>query len=136
MSPTTEKSHMSNISYKVYMSKIIICHTLAMSTVIVILYSCMVTMCMCIYVQGCVRTSDPLQYICKKNLVSYGQIYFCIYHLQYKCLAMPLTMALNYLYVLNYLAGSRLHVAYVMYSFWSIYIYLHTHTHTHYDRTA
>ena len=36
--------------------------------------------------------------------------------LQYKHLAMPLAMAHSYLYVLNYLEGPRLHVAYVTYS--------------------
>ena len=41
------KSHMSDILYKAYMGKTIICHTLSMSTVIIVLYSCMVTMCKC-----------------------------------------------------------------------------------------
>ena len=37
---------MSNISYKAYMGKIVIGCTLAMSIVIIVLYSCMVTTCM------------------------------------------------------------------------------------------
>ena len=45
MTPTTKKSHVSNISYKAYMGKTIICRTLAMSTVIIVLYLCMVTTC-------------------------------------------------------------------------------------------
>ena len=42
MSPTTEKSHVSDISYKAYMGKIVICRTLAVSA-----------MCTCI----CTRVS-------------------------------------------------------------------------------
>ena len=49
------KSHMSNISYKAYMGKAIICHTLTTSTVIVVLYSCMVTM-LC-YIQPAITFS-------------------------------------------------------------------------------
>ena len=44
MSPTTEKSHMNDISYKAYMSKTVVCRTHAMSTIIIVLYLCMVTM--------------------------------------------------------------------------------------------
>ena len=46
MSPTIGKSPVSDISYKAYMGKIVICRTLAMS-IYHHLYSCMVTMCMC-----------------------------------------------------------------------------------------
>ena len=45
---TTEKSHMSDISYKAYMGKTVICCTLAMNTIIAVLYLCMVTTCTCI----------------------------------------------------------------------------------------
>ena len=48
MSATTEKFHVIDISYKGYIGKIVICHTLAMTTVIIFLYSCMVTTCTCI----------------------------------------------------------------------------------------
>ena len=74
----TEKSHVSKISYKAYMGKTVICCTLAMSTVIIVLYSCMVTTCPYVhmYVQECLRTQDPPQYMSRKNLVSYGQTLF------------------------------------------------------------
>ena len=42
--PTTEKSHVSNISYKAYMDITISCIS-AMNTVIIDLHLCMVTMC-------------------------------------------------------------------------------------------
>ena len=64
MSPTTEKSHVSNISYKAYMGKTAICRTLTMSTVIILLCLCIVTTCMCICrgVYNYIRTQDSLQY--------------------------------------------------------------------------
>ena len=43
-----EKSHMSDIPYKAYMDKTVICHTLTMSIVILVLCLCMVTTCTCI----------------------------------------------------------------------------------------
>ena len=65
MSSTTEKSHMSNISYKAtYMGKTI-CRTRTMST------TCM---CICTGVSIYIRTQDIPQYMCTKNLVSYGQV--------------------------------------------------------------
>ena len=48
MSPNNEKSHVSNIWYKAYMGKTIICCTLTMSTIIIVLYLCMVTVYTCI----------------------------------------------------------------------------------------
>ena len=45
--PTTEKSHVSDISLKVYMAKTIICCVRAMSIVTIVFYSCMVTTCTC-----------------------------------------------------------------------------------------
>ena len=71
---------MSDIPYKAYMGKTVIFHiyiyiyTLMMSNVIIVLYSYMVTMHMyvLVYVQECQRTQDSLQYMCIKNLVSYG----------------------------------------------------------------
>ena len=71
-SPTTEKCYASDISYKAYMGKTIICRTLIISTVIIALYSCTVTTCICI----CTGVSENLRfsvvYMCTNNLVSYG----------------------------------------------------------------
>ena len=47
-SPTSEKSYVSEIMYKAYMSKNIICQTFTMSTVFIVLHSCIVTTCTCI----------------------------------------------------------------------------------------
>ena len=67
---------MSDISCKVYMSKAVICCTiLVMSTVIIVLYSYMVTS-VYMYMQEYLRTQDPPQYMYTKNLVSYGQTLF------------------------------------------------------------
>ena len=67
---------MSDIAYKAYMSNTVICHTLTMSicTVIIVLYSCMVTTCMCICTGVCKnsRFSEVHSYMCTKNLVLYG----------------------------------------------------------------
>ena len=57
--PTTDKSHVSNISYKVYMGKTISCRTLSVSTIIHA-WSPHV----CVYVQECLRTQDSPQSIC------------------------------------------------------------------------
>ena len=46
--PTSEKSHVRDILYKAYMAKTVICCSLAMNTIIIVLYSCMVTTCTCI----------------------------------------------------------------------------------------
>ena len=66
MSPTTEKSHVSDISYKAYMSKTVICCTHVISTIIILLYSCICAwsprVCVCVYVKECLRTQDSLQY--------------------------------------------------------------------------
>ena len=50
---------MSDISCKVYMSKAVICSTLVMSTVIIVLYLCMVTTWTCIhtYIQEYLKNS-------------------------------------------------------------------------------
>ena len=56
ISPTTEKSYLSD-SYKVYMDKTVICHTLVMSTVIIVLYSCMITTFICAGVSKNSRSS-------------------------------------------------------------------------------
>ena len=64
MSPTTEKSHMSDISYKAYMSKTVICCTLSISTIIILLYSCIRawSLRVRVYVKVRPRTQDSLQY--------------------------------------------------------------------------
>ena len=69
----TEKSHVSKISYKAYMGKTVICCTLTMT-----LQSCIHAWSQraCMYVQECLRTQDPPQYMCRKNLVSCGQTLF------------------------------------------------------------
>ena len=46
-SPTTEYL----IWYENYMGKTVICRTLAMSTAVIVLYSCMVTTCTCVYTE-------------------------------------------------------------------------------------
>ena len=46
--PYCWKISRSDNSYKAYMGKTIICHTLAISTIIIVFYSCMVTTCTCI----------------------------------------------------------------------------------------
>ena len=48
--PTNKKSHMSNILYKVYICKTVICHICAMSTIFIVFHSCMVTTCACVHV--------------------------------------------------------------------------------------
>ena len=79
-SPTTEKPHMSDISYEVYMDKTIICHTLTMSFFIKILYSCMVTTCTCICTGASKNSRSSAVYIrmCRKYIVSCGQnLFWC-----------------------------------------------------------
>ena len=68
---------MSDISYKSYMGKTVTCHTLTMSTVIVVLYLCMLTMvCIHAYVQQYLRAQDSPQHMWTKNIVLYGQTQF------------------------------------------------------------
>ena len=83
--------------YKAHMGKAIIYHTL---TVIVVLYSCMVTTCTCICTGECLTTQDPLQYIDTKNLAFLAQ---GIYHLQYKHPAMPLFIVVYTTYIAIYM---------------------------------
>ena len=109
-SPTTEKSHVSDISYKGYMGKTIICRTLTMSIVIMVLYSCMVTTCTCI----CTRVSKNSRffavYLHKESSLVRLDSFLAqgIYRLQYKHPTKVLSVVImlsSYLYVLNYLAG-------------------------------
>ena len=104
------------------MGKTIICCTLKMSTVIIVLYSCMVTTCMCTVV--CIGVSKNLRlsaaHVHKEpNLVWPDPfLELGIYRLQYKhhTAAKALSMVVMLLYVLNYLAGPQLHVADVTFS--------------------
>ena len=70
MSPTPEKSHVSDISYKAYMGKTVICRTLAISTIITVLYSCMVTMCMCICTGVSKKSRFSAVYVHKEYKIS------------------------------------------------------------------
>ena len=76
MSPTIEKSHVNDISYKAYMGKIVICRTLAMSIYhhysFVFMHGHHAYVYMYI-VQECLRIQDSPQYMCTKNLVSRDQ---------------------------------------------------------------
>ena len=74
MSPTTEKSHVSDISYKAYMGKTII-NLLYTRIEYIIIQSCIHAWSTreCVYVQECVRAHDfPQHNMCTKNRVSYG----------------------------------------------------------------
>ena len=89
MSPTTETSHVSDISYKACMGKTVIYHTLAMSTFIIYLllmhgHHMYVYSYVEVHIQECLRTQDSLQYrgvyliqhekiglICTQNLTTF-----------------------------------------------------------------
>ena len=92
MSSATKKSHVSDISYKAYMGK----NTLTMSTIIILFYSCMVTMCICIFTGLSKNSRLYPQYMCTKNLVLYGYTLSSteVYRLQYKHLAKALSMTM------------------------------------------
>ena len=66
--PTTEKSHVSNSLYEVYMSKTIICCTSMMSALVIASIHAW-SPHVCVHVQECLRIHDPPQYLCTKNLV-------------------------------------------------------------------
>ena len=89
------------------MGKTIICCTFAMSTIIIVLYSCMITTCTCI----CTGLSKNSRFSAHKESSLIWLDHFLvqgIYHLQYKHPAKALSMDVmlhSYLYVLNYLAG-------------------------------
>ena len=109
-SPTIEKSHMSNILYNTYMGKITICCTLAMSTVIIVLYSCMVTTWTCICTGVFKNSRFSAIYAHKESSLLWPDPFLAqgVYRLQYKHPAKALSMVImlrSYLYVLNYLAG-------------------------------
>ena len=104
---------MSDILYKSYMGKTVTCHTLTMSTVIVVLYLCMLTMvCVHVYVQQYLRTQDSPQHMWTKNIVLYGQTQFqcrafiaCSISTRPRYSLWLLCYIAIYIYVLNYLAG-------------------------------
>ena len=83
--PTIEKSHMSNISYKVYNGKIIICQTHVMSTVIIVVHSCMVTTCMCTCTGGVSKNlrSSTVSVHTESSLM-WPTLFWCSYHGYYK----------------------------------------------------
>ena len=85
---------MNNVLYKVYMGKTLICCTLAMSTIIVALHSCMVTTCMCIYTRVSKNSRSPTVYVQNESSLVWSHPVLAqgIHHLQYKCPAMPLSM--------------------------------------------
>ena len=110
---------MNNILLKAYMVKTVICHTFAFSTIIIVLYSCMITMCTCI----CTRVSKKSRffavYVHKESILLWPDLFLAqdIYHLQYKHPSRALSMVVmlhGYLYVLNYQAVL---VAYVTLSY-------------------
>ena len=110
MSPITEKSHVSNISYKAYMAKTKICHTLAMSTINIFLYMCMVTMGTCICTGVSKYSGFPTVYVHKESSLVWLVPFLVqgVYGLQYEHPTKVLSMVImlcSYLYVLNYLAG-------------------------------
>ena len=77
MSPTTETSHMRDILYKVYMGKTIINHTLTMSTVIMVLYSCMVTTCTCICTTESKNSRSFTAYVHKECGLVWQDLFWC-----------------------------------------------------------
>ena len=110
--PYYGKSHVSDISYKAYMGKTIICHRLALSTIIIVLYSCMVTTCTCICTGVSInsRFSKAYTYVHKKSSLVWPDSFLAqgVYRLQYQHPAKALSvvvMLCSYLYVLDYLTG-------------------------------
>ena len=73
---TTEKSHVSDILYKAYMGKTVICCTLAISTVIIILYLCMVITCTCICTGVCKNSRFSAVYAHEEYIILYGRTLF------------------------------------------------------------
>ena len=96
MSPAT--THVSDISYKAYMGKTVICRTFTMNTIIIVLYLYKVVMHVYVhmYVQECLRSQNSPKYMSIKYLLmSVWHDLFLergAYHLHYKHLAMALSM--------------------------------------------
>ena len=74
MSPTTEKSHVSDILYKAYMDKTIIC--CVHSQCVPSLQSCICAWSPCVRVLECLGIQDSLQDMCTNNLISYDRTLF------------------------------------------------------------
>ena len=92
------QNHVSDISYKAYIGKAIICLTLAKSTVIIILYLCMITTCRF----SVVHVHKESSLVWPDSFIAQG-----VYHLQYKHPTKALSMVImlhSYLYVLAGLA--------------------------------
>ena len=101
---------MSDIPYKAYMDKTVICHTLAMSSVIIVLCLCMVTTCTCICTGVSKNSRFSTVYVYKEPSFVWPNPFLAqgVYHLQYKHPAKTLSivvMLCSYLYVLIYLSG-------------------------------
>ena len=92
----TEKSHMSDILCKVYMGKIVICCTLAMSIIIIALYLCFVTLCMCICTRMSKNSRSFAVYEHKESSLVWQDPFLMqrVYWLQYRWLAIPLTIVI------------------------------------------
>ena len=101
---------MSNISYQAYMDKIVFCCTLQMTTVIIVLYLCMVTTCLCMYmyVQECLKNSHS---ICAQRIQSCmaGPVLVeaFITCMQYKHLGNTLSWSVYYVAIFSELSISQ-----------------------------
>ena len=85
---------MSDISYKLYIGKTLICRTLAMSTIIIVLYSCMVTTYMCICTGVYKNSRLSTVYMQRESNLVWPDPFLVqgVYHVKYKRLAMPLSV--------------------------------------------
>ena len=112
------------ISHKWHFVQTVICHTLAMSTIIIVLYLCMVTTCTCICTGVSKNSRFSAVYVHKESSLIWPDPFLAqgIYSLQYKHPAHPCHspwsyMPRSYQYdVLNYPAGPQLHGVCVTYS--------------------
>ena len=84
-----------------------VCCTIAISTIIIVLYSCIVTTCMCIYTGVSKNSTTSAVYVQKEFIVSYSRTLFCHRELIDRSISTwsshsPwLYMPCSYLYVLN-----------------------------------
>ena len=110
MSPTTRKPHVSDISYKGYIGKTIICRTLIMSTI---------STCICTGVSKNSGLSAVYEHRETSLVWLYPFLVHDIYCLQYKHPAKPLSMVIMLCMQLSICTGRpspQLHVAYIMFS--------------------
>ena len=111
---------MSDVSYNVYMGKTVICHTLAMSTIVIVLYSSIVTSHMCICTGVSKNSRFSTVYVHKESSLIWPDTSYGAGHLAITYSISPLPCHLpwlyiphsGYLYVLNCLADPQLHVPY------------------------